>query len=121
MELQKIDRDFTICRLGNINQADLAGEFLFLAKTDDEISLVCETDHLPPGVIASDSGWKALKISGILDLGLTGVISKIAGLLAEAGIGVFVISTYNTDYILLKAVNFDKGVQALARNGYVIK
>ena len=121
MELQKIDRDFTICRVGDINRVDLAGEFMFLSKTDDEISLVCETDRLPSGVTASDSGWKALKISGILDLGLTGVISKIAGLLAEAGIGVFVVSTYNTDYILLKDVNFDRGVQALARNGYAIK
>jgi len=54
-------------------------------------------------------------------LGLTGVISKIAGLLAEAGIGIFVVSTYNTDYILLKAVNFDGGVQTLARNGYAVK
>ena len=121
MELQKIDRDFTICQVVGINQVDFAGEFTFLSKTDEEISLVCETDRLPPDVIVSDSGWKALKISGVLDLGLTGVISKITGLLAEAGIGVFVVSTYNTDYILLKAVNFDRGIQALVRNGYVIK
>ena len=121
MELQKIDRDFTICRTSGLNHIDFTREFVFLSKTDDEISLVCESDYVPPDVVISDPGWKALKILGILDLGLTGVISKIAGLLAEAGIGIFVVSTYNTDYILLKAVNFDGGVQTLARNGYAVK
>ena len=121
MELQKIDRDFTICQTSGLNHIDFTREFIFLSKTDDEISLVCESDYVPPEVIISDPGWKALKILGILDLGLTGVISKIAGLLAEAGIGIFVVSTYKTDYLLLKAVNFDRGVQTLARNGYVIR
>jgi len=120
VELQKIDRDFTICQAGGLNHIDFTREFVFLSKTDDEISLVCESEYVPSDAVTADPGWKALKICGRLDLEMTGVISKIAGLLAEAGLGIFVVSTYNTDYILLKAANFDRGLQTLARNGYII-
>lgn len=121
MELQIIDLNFDICKIRDTSGLDFSGEFIFLSKTDDEISLVCESGHVPPGVIASESGWKALRISGILDFAMTGVIAKISGLLAEAGIGIFVISTYNTDYILMKSSNFDAGVRVLTGNGYTIK
>ena len=99
---------------------DFTRDFIFLSKTDDEISLVCESAYAPDNAVISEPDWKALKISGILDFGLTGVIAKISGLLAEANISVFVISTYNTDYILLKSANFDNGVKILADNGYII-
>lgn len=120
MELQKIEMDFTVCKIQNINYIDFSREFIFLSKTDEELSLVCESDSVPSDVIASETGWKALKISGILDFSMIGVISKIAGILAKADIGIFVVSTYNTDYIFLKAINFDKGVKALINNGYLI-
>ena len=121
MELQRIDFDFRVCKIKHIEQVDFSREFVFLSKTSDELSLVCETDYTPPDVIESKPGWKALRIAGVLDFGMIGVIAKISGLLAEANISVFVVSTYNTDYILLKAENFDKGIQALVRNGYIIK
>ena len=121
MELQRIDFDFSVCKIKHIEQVDFSREFVFLSKTSDELSLVCETDYTPPDVIESKPGWKALRIAGVLDFGMIGVIAKISGLLAEANISVFVVSTYNTDYILLKAENFDKGIQALVRNGYIIK
>ena len=121
MELQKMKHDFTVCKIEDIEQVDFTREFVFLSKTPDEISLVCETDYTPPSVTAFESGWKMLKIAGILDFGMIGVIAKISNLLAEAKISVFVVSTYNTDYILLKAENFDRGAQILAHNGYIIK
>ena len=121
MKLQKIGYDFTVCKIENTNHIDFSREFVFLSKTDDEISLVCESDYVPPVTIASETGWKALKIIGILDFGMIGVIAKIANILAKAGISIFVTSTYNTDYIFVKAKDFDKSVQALISNGYVIK
>ena len=121
MELQRIGYDFSICKIDHIEQVDFTREFVFLSKTSDEISLVCETDYAPPGVIVSEHGWKALKISGILDFGMIGVIAKISNILAEAEISIFVVSTYNTDYVLLKAENFDRGLQVLVSNGYVVK
>lgn len=120
MELQKIDCIFNVCKIRNIEQIDFSQEFVFLSKTSDEISLVCEEEHTPPNAIVSEPGWKALKISGILDFGMIGVLAKISNLLAEAEISIFAISTYNTDYILLKTENFDKGVQVLTNNGYAI-
>jgi len=121
VELEKIDYELTVCKINSIEQADFSQEFVHLSKTTDEISLVCETAHVPPGVIESEPGWKALKVSGILDFGMIGVISKISTILAESGIDIFVISTYNTDYVLMNERDFDKGIQALMRNGYLIR
>jgi len=121
MELQTIEHDFTVCKINDISQIDFSREFVFLSKTNDEISLVCESSHIPPNVTASEPGWKALKISGILDFGMIGVIAKISSILAKDNISVFVISTYNTDYILVKSQNFDKCIKALEHNSYIIK
>ena len=121
MELQRLEYDFTVCQVNTLEHVDFTREFVFLSKTDDEISLVCESAYAPPNPIASEAGWKALKISGILDFGMIGVIAKIATLLAEVDISLFVISTYNTDYILVKSENLEKSVHALECNGYVIK
>ena len=120
MEIQKLEYDFTVCKIDSVERADFTRDFVFLSKTDEEISLVCESSSVPSNAIASEAGWKALKISGILDFGMVGVIAKIANILAQAGISVFVVSTYNTDYIFIKATNLDKGAQALIKNGYTI-
>jgi len=104
----------------DLKQVDFTRTFVFLSKTEDEISLVCESAYAPPTAIATEAGWRALKISGILEFGMVGVIAKLANLLADAGISIFVISTYNTDYILVKAERFDESIQMLVCNGYVI-
>ena len=121
MEIKKIKCDFTICRINDISNVDFTREFVFLSKTDDEISLVCESDYVPATAIASEADWKALKILGILDFGMVGVIAKISALLSEASISIFVVSTYNTDYIFVKTESIDKTLNVLAQNGYVIK
>ena len=119
--LQKIECDFSICKVENIKQIDLSREFVFMSKTPDEISVVCETDYIPPNAIAFESGWKALKVSGELDFSLIGIIAKIADILAKTEISIFVISTFNTDYILIKAENLDRSIHALECNGYSVK
>lgn len=120
MQLQKIDCDFTTCKVKSAAQIDFSREFVFLSKTDDEISLVCDSRYLPDNAIAPEAGWKALRVSGVLDFGMIGVISKIATILAEAKIGIFVVSTYNTDYIFVKSADLDNAAGALTRNGYIV-
>ena len=120
IKIQKIDQDFTVCKIDDIAQVDFARDFTFLLKTPDETSLVCESANVPADAIQSEAGWKALKIAGVLEFGLIGIIAKIANILAEAEISIFVVSTYDTDYILLKSENYDRGIQKLVNNGYEI-
>ena len=121
MELIKLEGEFAVCKIENLAEVDFAKKFVFLSKTDDEISLLCQVEFVPQTAVAVEAGWQGLKISGILDFGMIGVISKISGLLAEAGISVFVVSTYNTDYIFVKAETIDKCIQVLTCNGYEVR
>lgn len=121
MELKIIDNDFSICKVEDLSQIDYSDEFCFVSKTDEEISLVCNTKFIPENAIQCDKGWKGFRIEGVLDFSLIGILSKISTLLAENKIGIFVVSTYNTDYILTKEENFDKSIKVLEGNGYIIK
>ena len=121
IEFIKLEADFTICKILDLNELNFDSDFIFLSKTDDEISLVCESDKAPQNCIAADRGWKALKIVGMLEFEMIGVIAGITCVLAEANISVFVVSTYNTDYILLKCHDFEKSIELLKENGYAIK
>jgi len=121
MELLKLPYDFNVCKINSIKQLDLTQEFVFISKTDDEISLVCEASKTPSNITACEPGWKALKIAGILDFGMIGVIAKISNILAEAKIGIFVVSTFNTDYIFIKTESFDRAVEELIRESYNIR
>ena len=120
MEIKKIDRDFSVCKVKDYSLVDLSKEFVFVGKTDEENSLVCPTSEVPVNVTDRDDGWKAFRIQGVLDFSLIGILSAISGILAEHKIGIFAISTFNTDYILTKAENFQRAAKALARAGYII-
>jgi len=120
MELESVEYDLTVCKIDSIEHVDFTSELVFLSKTADEISLVCETDRVPQNTIESEPGWKALKVAGVLDFGMIGVVAKISNILAESRISIFVVSTYNTDYVLMKSEDFDSGVQALEKNGYIV-
>ncbi|MBR3142498.1 MAG: ACT domain-containing protein [Clostridiales bacterium] len=95
-------------------------DFYFIGKTDEEISLVCRTEDTPADTTERDDGWKGFRICGILDFSLIGILSRITGILAENKIGIFAVSTFNTDYILVKAENFDKAVRVLSAEGYTV-
>ena len=84
MVLKKIKGDFSICKVASMEQVDFSRELLFVAKTPDEISIVCESAYIPQENIAIESGWSVLKISGILDFGLVGIVAKISNILANA-------------------------------------
>ena len=116
MKLTALDIDFSVCKIKDIHNIDFTRTFVFLSKTDEELSLVCESAYVPSDAIAIEAGWKAFRVAGTLDFGLIGIVANITQVLAEAGISVFVVSTYNTDYIFLKSKDFDKGLALVKQN-----
>lgn len=95
-------------------------EFVSVTKTEEEISIVAHSNELS-GFTAVERDWKILKIEGILDFSLIGILSKISTILANENISVFVISTYNTDYIMIKTKDVKKAIDILIKNKYEIK
>ena len=120
MELKSLELDLTVCKVSSESELDLSKDFYFIGKTDEEFSLVCRTEDTPQNTVEREDGWKGFRIQGVLDFSLIGILSKISGILAENGIGIFAVSTYNTDYILVKQENFSKAMQVLAASGYKI-
>lgn len=121
MRLKKIEGDFSICKLGNLPGGDRKRQYFFVAKTDEEISLVCQTKDVPDHTLRREDGWKAFRIQGVLDFSLIGVLAEISSLLAENGIGIFVVSTYNTDYILTKENDYLCALALLVQAGYLVE
>lgn len=120
MEIKLLEQEFSVCKVKDFSKVDLTDEYCFLGKTDEELSLVCSTKAVPDNIVECDAGWKAFRIQGVLDFSLIGILSKISTLLADNKIGIFAISTYNTDYILTKEENFDRAIAVLEENGYEI-
>ena len=118
--LNKLERLLTVCKVKNIDDIDLSKEFYFIGKTDEEISLVCETNDVPENTIEREDGWRGFRIQGILDFSLIGILSKLSGILADNKIGIFAVSTFNTDYILVKDVDFEKSLAVLLNAGYTV-
>ena len=120
MDLKRIDYKLTVCKVKDEKDLDLSKDFYFIGKTNEEISLVCKTENTPQNTIDRDDGWKGFRIQGVLDFSLIGILSKISTILANNKIGIFAVSTYNTDYILVKEENYDKALNVLALAGYNI-
>lgn len=120
MELKRLDCDLTVCKVGSLADVDMTADFFFLGKTEEELSLVCRTEDVPAVTVAREDGWKGFRIEGTLDFSLIGILSKLTGILAAHGIGLFAVSTFNTDYILVKAENFEKALTALSAEGYAV-
>lgn len=120
MEIKVLDYDFSVCKVEDYSLVDLDAEFCFTGKTDEEKSLVCLTDKVPDNTIEREDGWKAFRIQGVLDFSLIGILAKISALMAENGIGIFAISTFNTDYVLTQKENYQKAVNVLGNSGYTI-
>jgi len=113
----------SICRLGGdapIPEWALTGGFSSITRTAQELSVVCPQDQVPPGIQKRD-GWKALQVEGPLDFSLTGVLASLTEPLAKEGISVFAISTYDTDYLLVREEQLKGAIQALRGEGYEIE
>ena len=120
MELKILPYKLTVCKVTNIAEIDTNKDFYFIGKTDEEISVVCVTEEAPTNTIEREDGWRGFRIQGVLDFSLIGILSKISGILAENRIGIFAISTFNTDYILVKEDDFERALDVLHKDGYVI-
>ena len=102
MELKKLDFSLTVCKVVSESDIDLNKEFYFIGKTEEEYSLVCITEDTPANTLECDHGWKGFRIQGKLDFSMIGILSRLTGILEENKIGIFAVSTFNTDYILVK-------------------
>lgn len=122
LKLSLLPAQLSVCRLRP--DAPLpdwvgAGCFSSITRTLDELSIVCETERIPQGV-AAVSGWRALKVEGPLDFALVGILAGIAGVLAEAKVSLFAVSTYDTDYILVNEGDLPRAVEALRAREYIV-
>ena len=120
MELKRIKHKLSVCKVKDISNIDLTADLYFIGKTDEELSLVCKTEDVPLNTTERDDGWKGFRIQGVLDFSLIGILSKLSGILADNRIGIFAVSTYNTDYILVKEENFERALEVLASRGYTV-
>lgn len=90
-----------------------------VTRSADETSIVCDASIVPPDCMV-ESGWRAIKVAGPLEFGLTGVLLSVAQPLAEAGVSIFAISTYDTDYVLVKESALGEALAALSSAGHRI-
>jgi len=120
MKLEIVPHKLTVCKVSNISDIDITAQFYFIGRTDEELSLVCKTEDTPQNTIERDDGWRGFRIQGVLDFSLIGILSKLSGILAEHQIGIFAVSTYNKDYILVKEDNFERALNVLVSEGYTI-
>ena len=119
--LEPLDPRFSVCKVRDYSGIDLTQPFCFTGSTDEEYSLVCPEMLVPDNTTERDDGWRGFRIIGQLDFSLIGILARISKVLADNDIGIFAVSTFNTDYILTKEENFDKALKALESAGYKIK
>ena len=120
IKLKIIDESFSVCKVKDYTEIDRQAAFVFTGCTDEEKSLVCPTRLVPGNTVERNDGWLAFRIEGVLDFSLIGILSRISTCLADNNIGILAISTFNTDYILTKAENFEKAINVLEAKGYII-
>ena len=123
MHLEAIDAHLAVCRLDADSDlpawVDRSREFTSVTRTSDELSVVCRYDDVPEG-IPMEGPWRALRVQGPIVMTLIGVVAAMSTALADAGISIFAISTYDTDYILVHEPDFDAAVDALTAAGHVV-
>lgn len=120
MRLEILSPDFSVCKLHDMSGLDLRAEFTFLGSTDAELSLVCPTANAPRSALERSDGWRGFRVCGQLAFSLTGILAEIASTLAAESIPLFALSTFDTDYIFLKAEYLERARQTLTARGHVM-
>ena len=121
MKLQVLPGGFSVCQVQEIRPDFLKGTFHFLARTDQELSLVCPTESAPADTLRREDGWRAFRVQGPLDFSLVGVLARIAGLLAQGRVSLFALSTFDTDYLLVRREDLGRALALLAQGGFEIE
>lgn len=122
LSLRVIPGCFAVSRLDSNDEfpAWVSGEFYSVSRTGNELSIVCEERFVPQGT-RSETNWSVLEVSGPLEFTEIGVLSSLAGPLADAGISIFVLSTFDTDYLLIGKNRLNEAKNVLAAAGHSIK
>ena len=120
MILEVLQPRFSVCKISDYSGIDLMQPFCFTGATDEENSLVCPEAFVPENTTEREDGWRGFRISGQLDFSLIGILARVSEILASNEIGIFVISTYNTDYIFTKEENFQRALKVLENNEFTI-
>lgn len=122
LTLTPLTAEYAVCRLHPSDAVPpwaLSGEFFSVSRSPEELSVTCEAARVPPGLRA-EGPWRALKLEGPFDFALTGILASVLNPLAQAGIGIFALSTFDTDYVLVKAEHFAKAVRTLRAAGHTV-
>ena len=119
--IEPLNDTFSVCKVPDYSLVDLEHPFCFTGSTDEEKSLVCPLSLVPQNVTDREDGWRGFRIKGTLDFSLIGILSGILEKLAKYEISVFVVSTFNTDYVFVKQEDFRKAVLALKNCGFLIE
>ena len=120
LTLTLLPDNYSICRLdpeADIPPWALAEDFFSITRTREELSLVCSQEVVPAGV-QSETGWRCIMVEGPLGFSITGILASLTTSLAEVGISIFAISTFDTDYLLVKADNLERAVLKLKEAGH---
>lgn len=123
LKLSLLPDKFGICRLENsdgIPAWALVGSFFSITKTAEELSIVCPAAAVPVGT-KGERGWRCLKVAGPLHFDQIGILSALAQPLAQAGVSIFAVSTYDTDYLLVKGRDLARAVEALQLAGHEVR
>ena len=118
MTLRLLPDSFSVCRLSTVPQPPFPHSFCSLTVTQDEISWVGPSCCVPGDCLLREDGWRAFQVCGVLDFSLIGILARLTGLLSQHSIPVFAISTYNTDYLLIKEDFLSRAIEAL-RSGEI--
>jgi len=123
LNLSILQDTFAICRLhSDAPPPDwaLKGRFFSITRTPDELSIVCSQDNVPGGTTC-EKNWRCFRVEGPLDFSLTGILASLATPLAQAGISIFAVSTFETDYLLVKQETLETAVRVLRGAGHQVQ
>ena len=123
LRLRMLPGMFAVFRLGHddvVPSGIRAGGLLSVTRTPDELSIVCSEGDVPEGA-RCEKGWKCLAVDGPLSFSATGILASLAGPLAEAEVPIFVVSTFDTDYLLVPGSQVTQAVTALTAAGHEVE
>ena len=123
LTLELVEDRCAVCRLGPrdpVPEWAVGGPFVSVTRTDAELSIVCREGAVP-ATAAAERGWRCLRVRGPLGFGMTGILASLASPLASSGVSIFVVSTYDTDYLLVQERDLERAKDALARAGHTVE
>ncbi len=124
LTLSLLSGRYAVCRFESNESIPVwatRSQFFTVTRTTDELSITCPEADVPRDIAKCERGWRAFKLHGPFDFGLTGILVSVLNPLAEAGVGIFAVSTFDTDYVLMKEENVEKAIEALRKIGHIVK